>query len=245
MLTGYVTTLNLLAFFFHLTLAVVCGVVGDVSKSFPLYLAFTTFNSTEAGNVDASISFVGEFPLTIIFVTYFTVTAFFHFGSVFIWNDTYFYNLEEKRNPFRWIEYSITAPLMTSILAFIVGSRNFILIIAACIISFTTIGFGPILERTRDPFFILYGLIPFLAEFALLIVSLYVSTTCFPTWVPITLFVEFVLWSMFPLAAVYQLYGDYEMGELLFIILSFLAKSVLAIILLSFDVLNQGILGAC
>ena len=243
-LDGVITIFNFLAMLFHVSLAVLSSIFGDIEKTSNLYYPFTVFGDGETDAV--SIKNGGTFPMTIIFISYFSVTAFFHFGNCCLWNHKYFCCLRKKRNPFRWAEYSITAPLMTSILAVISGSRNYILIIAACVLTFSTISFGIALDDTKNFMYILYGMVPFLVEFGLITTSLYVSTDCYPSFIPITIFVEFGLWSLFPLVAVLDTFAiSYEAGELLYIVLSFVSKSVLVIILMVEGVLKDGIVGTC
>lgn len=230
--------LNATAFLFHLALAVLCGVLGDVDTTFPLYYPFTDLTT---GVV--SIKFDGEFPMTVLFVLYFSVTALFHLGNFLIWNDAYFSCLEKQHNPFRWVEYSITAPVMTSILAYLVGSRNYLFIIASATLTLSTISFGFVLDKTKSKLSFLSGLAPFVVEFGLLAGSLFLTTNCFPRYVYMTLFTEFLLWSAFPTIAICDVMGyvEYFDGESLYLVFSFLSKSVLAIVLLSKNALNDGI----
>ena len=242
-----ITTFNAVAFLFHIGMAAACGWVGDPNVSFPLYLPFTTFgNATTPIQDQVSISYIGTFPMTAIFVTYFTITAFCHLGNLCLWKKMYMHCLEDGRNPFRWTEYAITAPLMTAVLAYISGSRNFLLIVAACTLTFTTMTFGFVVDELRTVSAFFGGLIPFLVEFAILISSLYVTTACYPGYVPATIFSELILWCLFPSVMLSDLMGmDYKMGELWYIFLSLASKGVLAVILLANDVLTDGIVGTC
>lgn len=52
---------------------------------------------------------------TAAFFSY--ITAFSHYGSAILYNDSYVKQLESKKNIFRWIEYSITSPMMLTSLA--------------------------------------------------------------------------------------------------------------------------------
>ncbi|AET42421.1 hypothetical protein EXVG_00394 [Emiliania huxleyi virus 202] len=236
---------NFIAGLFHVALAIVCALLGDVSQTFKMYMPFTTFrNGTQENEV--TIKYSGYFPMTVIFVVYFSVTALFHMGNAFLWNDTYHRFLSNRKNPIRWTEYSITAPLMTAILAFIAGSRNWLFVIAASTLTFASISVGFVLDEIRKYSFFVLGMIPFLVEFSLIILSLYLTTSCYPSYLPITIFVEFGLWILFPFVSLLELSGiNYKIGELVFIVLSFVSKSVLAIILNSENVLKNGVTGIC
>ena len=242
-----ITAFNALAFLFHVGMAAACGWVGDTGVSFPLYLPFTTFgNATTPIEDQVSILYVGEFPMTILFITYFTVTAFFHLGNLLFWKDLYMECLNEGRNPFRWTEYSITSPLMTAVLAYISGSRNLLLIVAACTLTFTTMTFGFVIDEIRTLSAFAGGCVPFLVEFGLVISSLYLSTDCFPAYIPATIFSELVLWCLFPIVMLSDLMEfNYKKGELCYILLSLASKGVLAILLMANGVLTKGIVGSC
>ena len=241
-----ITIGNSLAFFFHLALALTAALLGDVDKSFDMYWPETTFEPSGVANT-VNVEYVGAFPMTILFVTYFAITALSHFGNVCMWNLHYFDYLGARMNPLRWIEYSITAPLMTTILAFIAGTRNILFIIAAATLTFSTISFGFVVDHTRKTSSLLGGLVPFVVEFSLVISSLFVTTNCYPSYVPITIFVEFGLWAIFPLISFMQLKKliAYKKGELCFIIMSFASKAVLFLVLLIENVLTDGIQGTC
>ena len=93
---------------------------------------------TESGNVTAITSTaVGPYPLIWVDVGFPLVTAIFHALIAFspaVWG-YYRKNLEMHRsNPLRWTEYSITASLMTWIIAQLVGITNIFLLIAVAVI---------------------------------------------------------------------------------------------------------------
>lgn len=239
---------NAAAFVFHLALAVLSAVMGNMNKTFPLYWPKTVFDDSGSGSNNVSIEYAGEFPLTILFVFYFCITCFSHFGNCFLWTDTYFKFLDNRMNPLRWIEYSMTAPIMTTIIAFIAGTRNFLFLIAAAIITFSTISFGFIIDATHNVMFLLSGLVPFLVEFGLIIGSLYATTACRPAWVEIAVYVELLLWSFFPFISFLQLQKivKYKHGELMFIAMSFASKAVLLIIMIvEGNVLKNDVKGSC
>lgn len=56
-------------------------------------------------------------PLVWLTFSFFALTSFFHFFVSILIPKTYFFCLDNKCNPFRWIEYSITASLMWLIFA--------------------------------------------------------------------------------------------------------------------------------
>jgi hypothetical protein len=66
----------------------------------------------------------GEFPLAALIIAFVLITAGFHFFLV-CKNKSYAANIEKECNPYRWLEYGITASIMVTIIAFTFGLREF------------------------------------------------------------------------------------------------------------------------
>ncbi len=63
----------------------------------------------------------------------------------------YYDRINECRNPLRWISYSITAPFMVYVIAYLVGVRSADLLIALHILTATTMLFGYLTEEWNLP----------------------------------------------------------------------------------------------
>ena len=129
--------LNLTMSILHATLAVVTLVTPKrLSLDAPVFrftidLNYTIDHSENIASISANediTSVVDAFgvklkaldsglPLVWLTFCFFTLTSFFHFFVSVLIPKTYFFCLDHKCNPFRWIEYSITASLMWLIFA--------------------------------------------------------------------------------------------------------------------------------
>jgi len=66
-----------------------------------------------------------EFPLQVLIVAFVLITALFHLGLGLDRRGWYAQNIDNGCNPFRWLEYGITASIMLLIIAFSFGLREF------------------------------------------------------------------------------------------------------------------------
>ena len=62
--------------------------------------------------------------MTVLVVVFFAITAFFHLANVSILASVYLAGLETCSTPTRWCEYTITATLMSTIIAYLSGLRG-------------------------------------------------------------------------------------------------------------------------
>ena len=62
--------------------------------------------------------------MTVLVVVFFAITAFFHLANVSILASVYLAELETCSTPTRWCEYTITATLMSTIIAYLSGLRG-------------------------------------------------------------------------------------------------------------------------
>jgi hypothetical protein len=183
--------------------------------------------------------------LSLIVVIYLAIAATFHVLVSTVFFKTYSTFIKQHRNPFRWIEYSISCSLMLVALSLSTGITLFSTLVA---IFFTTFGmnfcgllFEHVNRRLRKnywPPFVLgtiLGAVPWVLMF--LTISLYTAE-------PASFFAEpFIaygvvlgLFALFPLNLILSAkkigpWKSYVTTEIGFIALSYLAKTTLAVMI--------------
>ena len=247
--------LNAAAFLLHLSLAIVSGVVGNLALSPPVYEVKNTFqyNSSSTGFLIIP-RFVeeGGFPVTILVILFFSLTAMFHAANITCLSAVYFDGIENCATPTRWVEYTLTASIMSTIIAYLSGLRDEASLIAVAALVGTTMLFGGLVELVarpasegawRDdisvrvlPHFM--GYMPYIFAWLLILYSFFGSggACAAPAFVYAIVVGQFVLFSAFVFPQLYQLYHpprDFYKGELGFITLSFISKALLGILLLT------------
>lgn len=174
---------------------------------------------------------------------FFGLSAFFHFLVSNRWGfQRYTTDLRHKINRFRWIEYSISSSVMIYLIAQINGISNYAALLAIVGVNTSMILFGWLQERFAKPgdgtwlpfiFGCIAGSIPWIIIAVQLLTPGGPSGTSAPGFVYGIVFSLFALFNCFALVQYkqYQAKGkwaDYIRGEKAYIILSFVAKSLLA-----------------
>lgn len=139
--------LNVAAFSLHLITFIVSLILSIVfaGQSFQTELTsdFRNYGNNsanpppQAGKFFTNLQSLGFYQLIWINLPFCLITAFFH--ALIAWNPTINkkYNIwvfKEHRNPLRWIEYSITASLMTWVIMQLSGITNIFLLIMTALI---------------------------------------------------------------------------------------------------------------
>lgn len=161
----------------------------------------------------------------------------------FVKNTSYVENLKKGMNPYRWYEYSITSSIMLVIIATFVGVWDIWSLVMIFVLNAIMIMFGYMMEKinfyTKKTDWSAYllgcvaGFTPWLVLAAYFIAALGSSATKPPTFVYLTLLIYFILFNTFSINMILQYKGvgkwkDYLYGERVYVLLSFIAKSVLA-----------------
>lgn len=148
-------------------------------------------------------------------------------------------NLLKGRNPYRWAEYSLSSSIMIVLIAMLTGISDIAALVALIGVNASMIGFGWMQERYESPgsglgpFWIgcLAGIIPWIA------IGIYLigpqATAHPPGFVYGIFFSLFVFFNCFALNQWLQYkkvgrWADYLYGERVYILLSLIAKSLLA-----------------
>jgi hypothetical protein len=170
------------------------------------------------------------------------ISAFAHFVIAFPRNKVYNENLKNSMNPYRWYEYAFSSSIMIWIIATFVGIWDFWSLAMIFVLNAMMIMFGYMMElvnqkteKTNWSAFILgsiSGGFPWVVLFAYFSGDLIASENNIPNFVYVIFIVYLVLFMSFAVNQVLQYKGegrwkDYLYGERTYIILSFVAKTLL------------------
>ena len=170
------------------------------------------------------------------------ISAFAHFMIAFAKNKDYNENLKKGMNPYRWYEYAFSSSLMIWIIATFVGIWDFWSLAMIFVLNAMMIMFGYLMElvnqkteKTNWSSFILgciSGGFPWVVLFAYFGGAVVSSQGSVPNFVYVIFIVYLVLFMSFAVNQVLQYkavgkWNDYLYGERMYIILSFVAKTLL------------------
>lgn len=181
--------------------------------------------------------------LGAILASFLLISAVAHFTIAFLKNKKYNENLAKGMNPYRWYEYAFSSSIMIALIALFLGVWDFWSLAMIFTLNAMMIMFGYLMERINQwtektdwsAFIIgcISGAIPWLVLIANFI-GLATSTSLpTPTFVYLIVVIYFVLFNSFAVNMILQYKGvgrwkDYLYGERVYIVLSLVAKSVLA-----------------
>ena len=233
-------TLNIVAGFLHLTQAIA---VLFLSKDFtlPISGSFLTFNPVSQ-SLEPTTKVLFDLSLPLLIAIFLFLSAAAHFIIATVYNKRYTANLAKGINAARWIEYLLSASIMIVGISLLVGIYD----IMTLIMLFGLVGIMNLLglvmevhnQTTKRTNWLSYwigclaGIIPWVA----IAFTLWLgadngsSAPTFVYWIFVSIFLFF---NTFALNMVLQYkkvgpWKDYLYGELVYIILSLVAKSLLA-----------------
>ncbi len=240
-------TLNLAAGLLHLITGVVMIVLGDLDFDLPV----STFNISGPPGTELSNGVLTEqfgIPLALGVATFSLLSAFFHFLIGVIAFPQYKSELRHGRNRFRWVEYSLSSTLMIVLIGATTGITDMAALIALAFANISMILFGWIMEMVNSskdvenktvwwtPFWMgcVAGIGPWLAILLPLWFNVSEEGAQGPPGFVYGIIVSiFFFFNTFAINQWLQYRGkgrwaDYLHGERVYIVLSFVAKSVLA-----------------
>ena len=143
----------------HTALLVVTLTVGNLGLKAPIYGTNLTFVDDHVRNSADTPRFllvpeyveVGSLSLTWLVGGFFACSALAHLGNAFLWKTRYERDLVECRGTIRWIEYSVSAPIMILLIAYASGVREYMLLFAVVVLVATTMFFGFLCEQLARP----------------------------------------------------------------------------------------------
>ncbi len=242
----YLKKFNLVMGFLHLiqgVLMLILALTVDQISAFrtPVRSYFLQFD-TETMSLVSNPQQIGEVPFAVLVSVFLFLSALAHFIIVMPkTNEIYNRDLEKGINKFRWYEYSLSSSLMIILIAMLFGVYDIGALIAIFILNASMNWFGLLMEKLNQytektswlPF--IFGCIAGAGPWVVII--LHALGNADPAEVPWFVYAiigsYFVFFNLFPLNMILQYkkvgkWADYLYGERGYIILSLVAKSVLA-----------------
>ncbi len=201
-----------------------------------------TFMTGPPGAQDAAVTHLFDFRYAWGVAAFLFLSAVAHLVIVSPWYfPTYLKQLSQGRNYARWVEYSVSSSLMVALIALLVGIADAAALIGLIGVNASMILFGLLQEKYESPgkrsslisywFGCIAGALPWLA------IALYLwapgveaSPPAFVYWIFVSLFVFFNCFAIVMVLQYRQVgkWADYLYGESTYILLSLVAKSLLA-----------------
>jgi uncharacterized membrane protein len=193
-------------------------------------------------NPDPQVLFTVGY-LGVIVASFPLISALAHFVIAFAKNKQYNDNLKKGMNPYRWYEYAFSSSIMIVLIALFLGVWEFWSLVMIFVLNAMMIMFGYLMEvinqkteKTSWSAFILgsiSGFTPWVVLYAYFVAAIQSTGLDPPTFVYMILFIYFFMFNIFAVNMILQYKGvgrwrDYLYGERFYIILSFVAKSILA-----------------
>jgi hypothetical protein len=248
--------INFLLGVFHTSFAVLVGLgFGDfqtkLDLSIPVYKTMLTFSNDTQEFFKPVYVDGGNLYITWLTLSFFGLSAFFHFAACLVYPKTYLFLVDHKLCPFRWMEYTFSAAIMYLAIAFPTGILNRETLICGFGLISVTMFFGLFTEylsrpecndewshplRIRIAPHIL-GYVPQLVAWAVILLQFLdrpPDAPSPPSFVYALVMTELVLFFSFGLIQLYQLFkppSSYIYGEIAYMAMSFIAKGSLGAIL--------------
>jgi len=240
--------LNIGAGFLHLITGVAMVVLGDLDFELPV----SGFNIGGPPGTPLESGELTEFfgiPLAVAVASFSLLSALFHFLIAFVVFGSYKSELRRGRNRFRWVEYALSSTLMMVLIAATTGITDLAGLIGLAFANISMILFGWIMEMVNNPkdkdsgektwwtpFW--FGCIAGIGPWVAILVPLWFNLSQdgaegppgFVYGIIVSIFFFFNTFAINQWLQYRQVgkWADYLHGERVYIILSFVAKSVLA-----------------
>lgn len=181
--------------------------------------------------------------LGAILASFLLISAVAHFVIAFARNRSYVENLKRGMNPYRWYEYAFSSSIMLVILATFVGVWDLWSLVMIFVLNAMMIMFGYLMEKINQypkrtdwsPYLLgcVSGFTPWVVMAAYFVAAVNSTGVNPPTFVYLALVLYFIMFNTFSINMVLQYKGvgrwrDYLYGERVYIILSLVAKTILA-----------------
>ncbi len=246
---GYLKRFNMAAGFLHLAQGIIMLSLGGLleweQKLYTFYLKLSIdFGPPPIFEVrpDPQVFFTLGY-LGVIVASFPLISAIAHFAIAFPKNESYNENLKKGMNPYRWYEYAFSSSIMIVLISLFVGVWEVWSLAMIFVLNAMMIMFGYLMEVVNQktektswsPFILgcVSGGLPWVVLYAYFIAAIRSIGAEPPTFVYMILFFYFILFNVFAVNMVLQYKGvgrwkDYLYGERVYIILSFVAKTMLA-----------------
>lgn len=231
--------LNIIAGFAHLVQLIIILIL---ATDFTLPVT-ATYMEGPPGTTPSDTIVLFNSPIALAVALFFGLSALFHFlvaSPLFF--TRYINGVNHHHNYFRWVEYSLSSSIMIVLIAQIVGVSDFAALIAIFGVNASMILFGWLQEKYEMPgsggflpfiFGCITGIVPWIIIVILVIAPGSTSANEVPPFVYGIIVSLFLFFNSFALVQYLQYkqvgkFANYRYGERWYIILSLVAKSVLA-----------------
>lgn len=241
---SYLRKFNYVMGFLHLVQASVMlwlGLTLENIKDFvlPINVSFLKYEES-IGQLVLKTDTIAELPIAAIVSSFLFISAIAHFVIV-VKNKKYNKDLKDRVNQFRWFEYALSSSIMIALIAMLFGVYDLSTLILIIGINACMNLFGLLMElynkgRERvswTPF--IMGSFAGLVPWAVILISFLGSGewSRIPDFVYWVLVSYFIFFNLFPINMYLQYkkvgkWKDYLYGERAYILLSLIAKSILA-----------------
>lgn len=232
---------------FNLLMAALHGLQGVaillLSRHFslPISSSYLTFNPASR-QLEPASTHLFNLPLPILIAVFLFLSAIAHLGIATVYNRRYNQNLTKGINKARWIEYSLSASIMMIAIAALVGIYDFVSLAMIFVLVAIMNLLGLVMEvhnqTTNKTNWLSYwlgclaGIVPWLAVGFYFWLSAHQGSAppAFVYWIFVSIFIFFNCFAL-NMFLQYKKIGpwkDYLYGERVYIILSLVAKSLLA-----------------
>lgn len=171
------------------------------------------------------------------------MSALSHFIIAYPKRAEYWANLQKGKNPYRWYEYSVSSSVMIVLITFLSGIVELWSLVMIFVLNAMMIMFGYLMEELNQytektnwsPFILgcVSGGVPWVVLSAYFFNAINTSGLQPPNFVYLIIAFYFIMFNVFAVNMVLQYKGvgrwrDYLYGERAYIVLSFIAKTVLS-----------------
>lgn len=233
-------TLNIIAGFLHLIQAVTVLVL-SVDFTLPISGSYLAFDAASQSLAPATTSLF-DLSLPWLVAGFFGLSALFHFSIASFYFKRYTANLARGINKARWVEYSISASVMMVAISLLVGIYDLssLLMIFALVAVMNLMGLVMEVhnQTTKKTNWLSYwigclaGIVPWVVIAIYLLIGAANDSKApdFVYWIFVSIFVFFNCFAV-NMVLQYKKVGpwkNYAYGEVVYIVLSLVAKSLLA-----------------
>ena len=233
--------LNLLAAVFHLASALLFLVIAT-DFDLPITAAFPTEDPALTEQLFPA-EILTEVTIGYGVAAFSLLSALFHLLVATVARGSYDRAIAATQNPFRWIEYSLSSTLMIVLVVMLVGDYDVGALIGVAAANVSMILFGWLMERHNTPgsddvdwypfvFGCIAGIAPWIVGTIYFAGALGNADEAVPGWVWGLFISVFVMFNCFAVNQFLQYRGagrwrSYAFGESVYIVLSFVAKTIL------------------
>ena len=207
----------------------------------PVFSNFLTFEPTLMRLVTDNKK-IFDVPFAVGVSLFLFLSALFHFIIILPkTNDIYNNSIKKGINPFRWYEYSLSSSLMISLIALLFGIYDIGLLIAIFFLNASMNFFGYLMELINQRqnktnwYAFIFGSFAGIGPWIIILMYAFGNSDLdkVPWFVFAIIGSYFVFFNLFPINMILQYkkvgkWKDYIYGERTYIVLSLVAKSVLA-----------------